>query len=174
MSPPDRLWDSREVTISYTPGSKHVAIELTLKARPHVKLVVYELGDGLHVAQAPWRPGSRNTVIPKGQTPTDKNAGFVEACVNPALLEKVKADPGVTFEKARGQGAGLARRCKLSPETEEVFSHHVSAHGGLLAQSKRRAKVDAMKSIVKQLGDMSEEEMLEIWREARAEEVMES
>jgi hypothetical protein len=171
---PDLLWDSREVQISFSRHSSHVAIELTLRARPSVKLVLYEVCDGLHIAQGPWRHTSKNTVIPRGFKATDKNEGFVEACCNPTLLAKMQADPGITFEQARNQGASLARRCKLSPETEELFAHHITAHTGLLAQTKRRAQVTAMKSIVKQLGDLSEEEMLDIWREARAEEVMES
>jgi hypothetical protein len=168
-------WDSREVQIKFSRNNGgFVGVELTLRARPNIKLTLYELGDGLHIARGAWKGDNQNTVIPTGLGPTDKNEGFVEACVNQNLLDKNKADPGVPFEKTRLQGASLARKGKLSPETLEVFQVHVASHKGMLAQTKRRQKVDAMKSIVKQLGDLTEDEMLDIWREARAEEVMES
>jgi hypothetical protein len=168
------FWDSHEVQISFTRHSAHVAIELTLRSDPNVKLVLYELSDGLHIAHGSWRSDSKNTIIPRGQSPTDKNLGFVEACVNPTLRAKMKACPGLTFDQIRNHGASLARKGKLSPETLEVFQFHVSSHQGLLKQIERRRKIEAMKQLIKELGDMEEQEMLEIWREACAEKVMES
>lgn len=177
MSSPanEPLWDSREVSISFTRHQAHVAVELTLRRDPTVQLVLYELGDGLHVARKEggrWSTSCRNTVVPPRHHPTDKNLGFVEACVSDSLRHPPA--PGLTFEQCRQKGATLARRGKLSPETLEVFDLHVASHKGLLKQTERRRKVDAMKRIVKELGDMDEEEMLSVWREARAEEVMES
>jgi hypothetical protein len=166
-------WDSRETSIQYTPGgTRHVAIELTLRARPGIKLVMYELADGIHIAQGPWRYDGRSTVIPAGDPPNTKNQGFVEAMVNEDLQARLQTDSSVTFDWAKAQGARFARKGKLSPETIELFMRHVTA--GMLAQTKRREKVRLMKGIVKQLGDMTEDEMLEIWRESRAEEVMDS
>jgi hypothetical protein len=132
---------------------------------------MYELADGIHIAQGPWRYDGRSTVIPAGEAPNTKNQGFVEACVNPTLLSYV-TKAGVSFDQAKIAGARFARKGKLSPETVELFTQHVTT--GMLAQTKRREKVRFMKGIVKQLGDMTEEDMLDIWREARTEEVMDS
>lgn len=164
------LWDSRPTQVSFSRnGSRYAAVELSLKARPSVRLVVYEVGDGVHVALPKLE---RNTVVPSGQRPTDRNVGFVEALVNPDI--RTAAVPGLTWDKARKRGEALARRGQASPEALEVFEYHLGQHTGLLAQSRRREQVEAMKSIVKRLGDLTEEEMIEVWREARAEEVMES
>jgi hypothetical protein len=166
------LWDSAPTQVSFSRGgSRYIAVRLTLRARPDVKLVVYEVGDGVHVARERLE---RNTVVPRGQRPNDTNLAFVEACVNPGILAKLAADPGLTWDRAKKQAAALVRRGQESPEAREVLEYHLGQHTGLLARSRRLEQVEAMKSIVKRLGDMTEEEMLEVWREARAEEVMES
>ena len=166
------LWDAEPTRVSFSRhGTRYLAVSLTLRSDPSVRLVVYEVGDGFHVATPKM---DRSTVVPRGRAFNDTNVGFVEACVNPDIREKLAADPGLKWDRAKGQGAALARKGRASPAALEVFQVHLGQHTGLLARTRRAEQVEAMKSIVKQLGDLSEDEMLDVWREARAEEVMES
>lgn len=159
-------WDSRLSSVVFTPGgTKYTAVELTLSSDPSIQLLLFELNNGLNLAVGPWSPKSPSTLI--REIPTDINKGFVEALINPSLSE-------IIFSKAKQQGSALARQNKLSPETNEVFDLHVNSSESLFAQSKRKEKVERMKSMIKDLGDMTEEEVLDIWREARTEEVMSS
>jgi hypothetical protein len=160
-------WEAEFTQVSFSRGSSIPAIKLTLKS-DLVNLMVYELGNGVNIATVGkngWRTDSGHTVY--SGVLTDTNRGFVEAHVNPTL----RAEPLYIGKK---KGASLVRQGKQSPETDDFFSHHLPLIKGMLDSSKRNVKLERMKALVKDLGDLSEEEMLDLWREARAEEVMSS
>ena len=169
----EHLWDSKpsQIRFSYK-GNYHNAVELVLRAPhkmslPNLKIIIYELSDGIHIMTADMKA---STVIPKGVKGvkgTEKNFAFVEALVNRDLSS-------LEWDKAKQAAARLVRKGLVSAETQEVFAVHVSNSTGLLATTRRRLQVETMKATIKQLGDLTEEEMLDIWREARTEEVMDA
>jgi hypothetical protein len=161
------LWDSQPTTVRFSrQGTVFNAVELTLRSNGR-KLVIYELSNGLSIMEGPFSPIGNSTRI-TGSSPTDVNMGFVEALVNPNLRDVTK------FARMRQKGATLARQGKLSPETIEVFGVHIPTIRSMLDQSRRKQQVERMKALITDLGDMTEEEVLDIWREARTEEVMKS
>lgn len=161
-------WNADFAQIRFSVAMSHQAIRLTLKSDPSVVLMVYELGNGLNIASAPdgtWTPNNPHTIY--SGTVTDINRGFVEAHVNPALRTE-----SMLTSKKRG-----ARLCKLgqqSDATDEFFNTYLPLIKGMIKAGHRDTKVERMKDLIKDLGDLTEDEMLDLWRCARAEEVMSS
>ena len=165
-----QLWETSKTTIGFGPAwrtnqTNFSAVKLTLKSNPSIELLIYELPNGINISNL---SKIHTSIIPKNSIPVLRNYAFVEAVCNPAI------DKTQGMIKARKEAETACRKQIMLPETLEVFNVHLDKYTGLLAKIKRLHRVQMMKGVIKELGDMTESEVLEIWREARCEEVSDS